>query len=151
MWNPGRHFQRKCHWGCLRLSCQAPVHFLSMASTYWRWPIYSIWLPSIKVHIWYWLIWTLSSDQNSMVMNLWDVVQKGVQQVELELRLLEALAIYRPSKLAGTPYLLLLPFLRMEFNSKDSLLNPPHSPNLTRIRHFLIGWHLFGLENKIWR
>ena len=84
-----------------------------------------------------------------MVMNLWDVVQKGVQQVELELRLLEALAIYRPSKLAGTPYLLLLPFLRMEFNSKDSLLNPPHSPNLTRIRHFLIGWHLFGLEYKI--
>jgi hypothetical protein len=28
---------------------------------------------------------------------------KGVQQVELELRLLEALAIYHPSKLAGTP------------------------------------------------
>jgi len=27
--------------------------------------------------------------------------KKGVQQVELELRLLEALAIYRPSKLAG--------------------------------------------------
>jgi hypothetical protein len=31
---------------------------------------------------------------------------KGVQQVELELRLLEALAIYHPSKLAGTPFAL---------------------------------------------
>ena len=77
------------------------------------------------------------------------MVQKGVQQVELELRLLEALAIYRPSKLAGTPYLLLLPLLRMEFNSKDSILNPPHSPNFTGIRHFFLSWHLFGLEYKI--
>lgn len=81
----------------------------------------------------------------------WDVVQKGVQQVELELRLLEALAIYRPSKLAGTPYLLLLPFLRMEFNSKDPILNTAHSPNFTRIRHFFISWHLLGLESKILR
>ena len=79
----------------------------------------------------------------------WDVVQKGVQQVELELRLLEALAIYRPSKLAGTPYLLLLPLLRMEFNSKDSILNPPHSPNFTGIRHFFFKLAPFwiGIQN----